>query len=134
MSGLDAFGVALLLGAVCYSGYRLGSWRVALAFAVAPIAAPLVWAAAHNQLPHLPLLLLLAYPAQLVPGILVYILLRHFGRLQVAWVIVADALLAASIAVLFHLEYPDGGSAAPAFCLYGALAGTVFWLIAFAAN
>ena len=104
-----------------------GERRVALAFAVAPLTAPVIGTLQTLDPRTFALMVVFSYPLSLVAGIPAYFLFRYLGWLSLWSVVLASALLGGIVALtLLQL----GG--ALLFCGFGAATGLVFWLIAFA--
>ena len=121
---------------LCLLGYLLflGEWRVALAFAIAPIAAPLIGTLETRDPVTFLFASAFAYPLSLLMGIPAYLLFRRLGWLQIWSVLFASAFLGGTVAILLFGVH--GGIVALKrsllFCAYGAATGLLFWVIAFA--
>ena len=121
---------------ICILWYLLshGQKRVAVAFAVAPLAVPLAWVVFTRDLTAT-VTVLFAYPLVLVPGIPLYFALRRIGWFDVWRVVLASAILAGCVgaAISNHSSHHRVTVAVVAMCSgFGALVGLVFWSIAFA--
>jgi hypothetical protein len=120
----------LLVGLLAYLLF-LGEWRVALAFVIAPLAAPIIGILETRNSLTFMFISGFSYPLSLLLGIPAYLLFRYLGWLQLWSVLLASAILGGTVALtLFGGVYDLGRTAL--FSAFGAVNGLVFWLIAFA--
>jgi hypothetical protein len=123
----------VLVALFAYLIFR-GERRVALTFAVAPLAAPIIGTVETLDLRTLMVMSAFSYPLSLLTGVPAYFLFRRLGWLQIWTVLLASAILGGAIAlVLFGVHGGfDAVGRTMLFSAFGAATGLVFWLIAFA--
>ena len=106
-------------------------WRVALAFVIAPLTAPIIGTLQTRDHLTFVIMSVSSYLLSLLLGIPAYFLFRYLGWLNLWSVLLATSMLGGIVALTaFGGVYALGRCML--FCAFGAATGLVFWFVAFA--